>query len=113
MTRALLVFLVACSGPRKWTKLDVGLEAGFVAATFVDTWQSVRSDVNPCAESNPITGPCGDRIPYQVYVPAALIIHAAITHAIPTGRYRTLFQGLTLGFEAGVVYGNYVLGFGP
>jgi len=113
MTRALLIFLFACSGPRKWTKLDVGLEVGFAGMTVVDTWQSYHLDSHECAEANPILGPCGDRIPYQVYLPTVLILHAVISHVIPNGRYRTLFQALTLGFETGVVYGNYVLGYGP
>jgi hypothetical protein len=113
MTRAILLFLFACSGPRKWTKLDVGLEVGFSGAVIVDAWQSSHSAIHECTESNPILGPCGDRVPLSVYVPAIMILHAAISHAIPTGRYRTLFQAMTLGLEIGIIYGNYILGYGP
>lgn len=73
-------------------------------------WNNKLGD-DRCGESNPIVGPCGDRLPVGVYVPVVLLLHTGAAHAIPHGRWRTAFQTLTLGFEAAIIYGNYVLGY--
>lgn len=113
-----IIALAGCAsistGKRKWTGQDIALETGFVGATLLDTestyWAS-RMPYHECGESNPITGPCGDRVPLAVYTPVVLVGHAVAAHYLPRP-YRTLFQALTLGFESAVVYGNYVLGYG-
>lgn len=99
---------------RRWTGMDIALETAFVGAVLMDAeqtaWNNKLGDMR-CGESNPVLGPCGDRVPVDVYVPAALLLHTGASFLIPHGKWRTAFQALTVGFEAAVIYGNYVLGY--
>jgi len=86
----------------------VALEAVFVAATMVD-WKQSGKYVAGCREANPAIGPCGERIPLNVWIPVAALAHLAITHALPAGTWRTAWLGLTGGLEVDSVYANYLL----
>lgn len=107
MLRLLLAlsFMSGCAGAHRWTKTDVALEATFLAATALDGLQSQKF-VESCHEENPIIGDCGDHVPLAVYIPVSMVLHAAVTYAIPHGTSRTAFLGLTTGAELDTLYAN-------
>lgn len=102
---AIACALAACTGPRRWTKLDVGLEATFVAADVIDGLQS-RKFVTSCREENPVIGNCGQRVPLGVYIPLSALLHVGIAWALPHGSVRTVFLAATAGAELDTIYAN-------
>lgn len=103
--------LASCShefhAKRKPTPLDISLQASFYVSAAIDLRQSYKM-TELCSEANPITGPCGDRVPLYIYAPVALIGHAAISYLL-TGHWRTTWLGVTFGAEASIVYSNWVI----
>lgn len=118
MLAASVLLVTGCAsmttGKRRWDGTDIGMQTAFTTAVLLDAeqtvWNNKLGDMR-CGESNPIVGPCGDRVPVGVYVPAVLLLHTGVAHAIPHGRWRTLFQAATIGFESAIIYGNWVLGY--
>lgn len=108
---SLLVLLTGCCGPHRWTKTDVALESAFALETVADGFQSTTF-VDNCHEENPVIGPCGNRVPLPVYIPVSALLHAGITWAIPEGKWRTLWLGITVGAEADTLYANHILKYG-
>lgn len=109
MRLALLAcLLVACSGPRRWTKTDVGLEAAFLVEDTIDGLQS-RKFVASCHEENPVIGGCGQRLPLGLYIPLTALLHVGIAEAIPHGTWRTIFLAATAGAELDTIYANQFL----
>jgi hypothetical protein len=104
MTRLVLVFalLAGCGG---WTKRDTLAELGFATIT-ADDWRQTRTITRHCDEINPLIGPCGENLPVDGYFPAAILLHAAISAALPP-RWRTLWQGVTIGAELNQVWRNH------
>ena len=98
----LLVILAGCGG---WSKKDTVMELGFAAATTVD-WHQTEAITYNCAETNPVLGRCGERMPVDAFMPIAMVAHAAISAVIPP-RWRTIWQALGIGAEVSTDFENY------
>jgi hypothetical protein len=108
-TAAMMVMMTlgGCAAGQGWTARNTALELAFVGETAVDTYQTARNILPNCAELNPIVGRCGDRVPLAIYIPAGLLLHAAVAWALPP-RWRTPFQAISLGFESIAVGSNVI-----
>lgn len=95
--------------PRRWTGGDTALQAAF-AATMLGDYLQTRRIVRAGREVNPLIGQRGQRIPPAVYFPATFLLHTAAMRALPQP-WRRVAQGLSIGFEGGVVGRNTALGF--
>lgn len=95
--------LAACQG---WSKRDTALELSYIVPTALDEGQTQWITAH-CQEGNALVGRCGDGpVPQEVYFPLTVVVHAAISAAIPQGWWRTTWQALTLGVEAKTVQRN-------
>lgn len=106
---AMVCFVAGCGG---WSQRDTVLEltsAGFNATDGLES----RDIVGRCLESNPVVGRCGDVVPLGVYVPMTLVLHAAISAALPAGPMRTAWQLASTGLEFAIVTNNMSLGYMP
>jgi hypothetical protein len=97
-----LPLLLACS---PWTKQDTLLEIGAIGATSLD-WYQTEQITRDCAETNPVLGLCGQRVPVNVYMPASMVVHAAVAWLLPAP-WRTIWQAAMLGAETSTVWENY------
>lgn len=109
MRALLLLASGCCSLGSHWSTANTAAELGFAALATVDALQS-RNAVEMCSESNPVIGPCGDRVPPVAYYPLSVVVHVAVALTLPA-RYRTWFQAATVGVEADQVYENHALGY--
>jgi len=94
---------------RGWTTADTAAQATFAAALAID-WAQSQSITMHCAEENPVIGPCGDRVPLGVYIPAVLVAELAAAVVLPP-RYRRMVEGVAVGAELHVVWMNNALGW--
>lgn len=102
--RVALVALVALSACGGWRARDTIAEATFAAVTAQD-WRETDSIVQGCREQNPIMGPCGDRLSPNLYMPAAIVVHAVVSALLPP-RLRLAWDAVTVGAEVRTLYGN-------
>lgn len=102
----------------EWTDGDTWVQAG-VSLTLVADWATTRSfcrdaldaDGARFSESNPMIGAkCGGLSP-DVYFPAALVLHAAVTRALPKTWMRRAWQGVTVGFQLRAIDRNLSAGY--
>jgi hypothetical protein len=107
LTLLVIGFLGACGG---WSKRDTLRELAFTGVTSAD-WYQTNSIVQTCSEQNPIMGHCGQNIRPNFYMPAAIVLHALVSAALP-GKYRDAWQYTTLGAEGLQVWSNYRNGWG-
>lgn len=98
-----LVLLTACG--QQWHSQDTVLEAGFAVTTAID-WHQTRVITRYCNEDNPILGECGQRANVDIYFPVVIALHVVASALIPHS-WRTVWQGMTLGGEAGTVWSNW------
>jgi hypothetical protein len=96
--------------PNAWTGTDTALESLFGAAMLGDYLQTRRIQ-RAGREVNPIMGARGQRVPPELYFPATMGLHYLTMKALPAS-WRHAAQGLSLGFEGGVVGRNLGLGWG-
>ena len=90
---------------------DIALELLYQVALYVDYRQTrAISDSEFYYERNPLLGEHPSASRTRNYFIAGGLAHAGITALLPQGKYRTLWQGVTLGVEAGFVYTNYQIG---
>ena len=91
---------------------DIALELVFQAALYADYRQTRVIAENPdlYTEMNPLLGDHPSTSRVRNYFIGASVAHMAITSLIPQGPYRTLWQGLGIGWEAGMVTANYQIG---
>ena len=90
---------------------DITLELLYQVALYVDYKQTREiSKSELYYEKNPLLGEHPSASRTRNYFIAAGLAHAGITALLPQGKYRTLWQGITLSVEAGVVYSNYQIG---
>lgn len=101
----ILITILSLGACTRWSKLDVGMEVAFAAAQTADAFQTEDITAH-CAETNPIIGTCGGRANIPAYFVVTTLLHAAVTAVLPRGRWRTVWQGVTLGAEADNVLGN-------
>lgn len=93
-----------------WTKADTALEGSFAALLIADYFQT-RQITDDGMESNPIIGDDGRTCPPEIYFPAIALAHFAVARTLP-GRWRTLFQGVTIGLEIDTIHTNLEAGYG-
>lgn len=99
----------------KWSRVDVGVQATFIAITALDWSQTIDFTQDPDSnipETNPILGPEPSRARVNVYMPLAMLGHTAVAAALPHGKLRTLWQTTWIAIETKMVVSNYRLGIG-
>ena len=91
---------------------DIALELVFQAVLYADYRQTRVIAENPdkWIETNPILGDHPSKQRVRNYFIGAAIAHTGITALLPQGPYRTLWQVLSIGWEAGMVSANYRIG---
>jgi hypothetical protein len=94
----------------RWNSTDTGLQAAF-GLTMLGDYLQTRKITRAGKEINPIIGSRGQNVPPSVYFPATMALHTAAMRALPRP-YRNIAQGLSIGFEGGVVGRNAKLGWG-
>ena len=55
-------------------------------------------------------GRCGEVLPAESYFATALVVHVLGAHALPP-RARTVFQGITLGYQTNAILTNWRAGY--
>lgn len=80
------------------------MEASFVAVEGIDDYQTHKV-VQYCTETDPIIGPCGTGMNINAFFITSTLIHLAVSALLPP-KYRTAWQGITLGVQIDNVYGN-------
>jgi hypothetical protein len=91
----------------EWTADDTKRQAAYLLV-YVADWNQTRyiATHKNIMEINPILGehPSVSRV--DGYFMAVAVIHTGIAYLLPA-EWRKAFQYVTLGFEAGIVTGNY------
>ena len=107
-----VVALSGCAGAqgRCWSTTDKVLETTLGAVMLIDAAQTIGVAAD-CKESNPLIGHCGGNVPPAAYFAGLLAIHAAITHAIPHGTARTVWQAFGVGYQVDVIGTNWSAGY--
>jgi hypothetical protein len=131
----IIAAIVALSGcatinykPDPWTTQDTVLQAAFTALTVVD-WGQTRSGAAEMKtdqwgntigyryrELNPVLGEHPTKGSIDAYFPAMILAHAGIAYLLPANRdengisWRTIWQSVWIGVEAGYVHRNYQMG---
>jgi hypothetical protein len=96
----LALALVGCG----WTKQQVALGAASTAMLTVDWYQS-QGITRDCVELNPVIGPCGERVPLDLYFMGVMAANLALAHAIGS-EWRSVWLGAMAGAEAATVWSN-------
>ena len=112
MLKILILFscLTGCYAAT-WSKMDTAREGAFAVAETLDGLES-RRVVALCDEQNPIVGKCGENMPLGAYIPLTIILHAAISVALPP-KWREGWQYVSAGIEGGTVASNWDAGYAP
>lgn len=125
----LLALLLAVATPalasdererREWQRSDSVLEATYAALHLVDWSQTLYIATRPPpppgrppplwdGEANPILGRRPTRIGVHAYMAGTLAAHLTVSLLLPRP-YRTVWQSVTIGVEAGVVGMNWTAG---
>ena len=98
------------SDPKAWKAEDTALQALFGLAMLGDYLQT-RRITREGREVNPIIGKRGQRVPPELYFPLTFGLHTGAMYLLPKP-WRNIAQGLSVGFEGGVVGRNAALGYG-
>jgi len=106
---AALVFACGCGA--QWSRRDLALEAGSFVTNMVDARQSVAI-AHAGAETNPMIGSHGERVPVMVYALTMAALHVVATDALPP-RMRLAWQAASIGLETAIVVENYRKGWAP
>ncbi len=93
-----------------WNREDTAME-GLFGLSMLGDYLQTRDITKAGREMNPIMGPRGNRVSPNLYFPATMALHALAMRALPRP-WRHAAQGLSLGFEGGVVGRNLGLGWG-
>jgi hypothetical protein len=107
---ALMILMIGCAGNsyyKKWSALDLSLEAGFAITQTIDDVQT-HSITKQCAETDPIIGVCGKGVGVDVFFVSSVVLHVAVAAVLPP-KWRTVWQGVTLGLQVDNVYDNAFL----
>lgn len=109
MRRLALLLAVAGCQPATWSRTDTALEVTFAAALAADYLQT-RQIVADGMEGNPIMGARGERMPPALYFPASLVAHLVVASCLPRP-WRSIFQGVSIGWQAAEVGHNAEHGY--
>jgi len=116
MLRVLVLSVALLAGSAQadeWMTADTQREAVYLALHAMDWAQTRNIARNPYKwhEQNSILGehPSVDRV--DAYFAIIALAHVAVSDMLPT-EYRTAWQHVSIGFEAGVVGHNLSLGIG-
>lgn len=111
MALVLPLLLLALAGDAlAWDSTDTACELAYATAHVMDWRQTLDIKRHPgMYETNPILGrhPHDDKI--NAYFAGTLLAHAVVSYLLP-GKYRHIWQGLSIGAEGYQVYANYQLG---
>jgi hypothetical protein len=112
--RALAALLALLASPAaaaadEWKLGDTALEGAFVAVLAADYAQT-KQIAEDGREGNPVIGSHGERVAPAVYFPIVAVAHVAVARALP-GRWRTAFQGISLGWQVDAVHTNLQAGY--
>jgi len=91
--------------PDRWTWVNTGLEAAFVAATFVDVLTTNALLHDGITEMNPLLGPRPSKARLYATMLTANVLHCGAAYFLPA-RWREAWQGLGLGVELGIILHN-------
>lgn len=107
----LVIISVPALAGDKWNVLDTSMEIAWQAANAADYLQTRTIAKNPddFCEYNPILGKHPDEDTVDIYFAAAAVLHLGVSILLPT-KYRTLWQGITLGCTITCVQINYRAG---
>jgi len=86
------------------------LVTGLILADWMTTTNGLYHRRN-MSEWNPVLGPHPSRTKLNLFVPAAMLGHAAVSYALPRP-WRNVWQCVFIVVEAGAVRGNMVAGAG-
>jgi hypothetical protein len=100
MKAALLALLVGCG----WTPKQVALGSISTMLLTMDWWQTVGI-TQQCVELNPIIGPCGERVPVDLYMMGAIVGHLVLAHVVGPD-WRPVVLGGVAGAEVATVWAN-------
>lgn len=100
---ALALAFVGCT-PQNWRTRDSLTEATLFAVTMYD-WNQTVSITRNCSESNPIIGPCGERVNMHAYFASTLVLEVIVSRILDN-TWRPLFQGAWIGAETATVIDN-------
>jgi hypothetical protein len=93
-----------------WSTQDKVLEGAFVAATAMDWSQTLDIENHPnLYERNRIMGQHPKRSTVNQYFATSILLHALVADQLH-GKWRTAWQSVWIGLEAGTVERNYRLG---
>ncbi len=95
-----LLLTTACG----WTKQQVALGAASTALLTVD-WYQTKSIALGCQELNPVIGPCGERVPVDLYMMGVIASSLVLAHFVGD-RWRPVLLGALAGAEAATVWSN-------
>ena len=120
-TFILLLLFTSITYASDWTGTDTALELTYAAAHVVDwsqtrymsrnwdtpitTVRQGRTDFEYRREGNLILGTTPHRDTVDLYFAGTLAAHAVVSYLLPKP-YRTYWQGITIGFQSGVVAHN-------
>ena len=92
--------------------VDIAVEVVFQVALYADYRQTRVIAENPGIwhEKNPLLGDHPSTSRVRNYFLAASVGHWAISYMLPKGKWRNMWQGVTIGMELNQTYQNYTLG---
>jgi hypothetical protein len=108
----IILSLWAFAARAEWRTMDTVLEVSFVTVTTIDWMQTINfTQHKPWyqKELNPILGERPSRARVNTLIPLAILGHAAVSVLLPKN-LRTIWQGVTLGFEIITVSNNQIRG---
>jgi|WetSurMetagenome_2_1015567.scaffolds.fasta_scaffold715445_2 hypothetical protein len=103
---ALFVLLPAQARSDAWTTTDTVVEAGCIALLLIDWRQTLDRRYQ---ESNPILGSHPSRAAVDGYFMGVIVAQLLVARLLPS-RWRSVFQGVTIGIEGRSVVNNWLLG---
>lgn len=92
-------------------KLEFATETTVLAFMAIDGLETSAIAAH-CAETNPIIGPCGQRVPVTFYFPFIMAAHGASTFVMPQ-KYRPWWISAALGLEIATLWESFQLGWRP
>ena len=94
-----------------WTKNDTKRELVYMAFHAADWRQTIHISKHPTehSEKNKFLGSAPSQGKVNRYFVSTAIAHYAVSKALPR-KWRKVWQYVTIGFEGGIVAGNYSLG---
>lgn len=111
MTKALVVFLILATGCGGWRARDTAAQTLVLATLAADHRQTVGI-TSDCLEGNAIMGRCGEHVSPDAYFLLAAGLHTLAAATLPP-RWRTVFQGATIGRVSYSVGRNWHYGYSP